>query len=208
MKPAILPIYTYNHPILRQKAQPVEAFDDALKAFVSAMLSTMENADGVGLAANQVGDRRALATVDLTGVNDERTGKPFTLPPMVLINPVIEAFSETTSEFEEGCLSLPQFRDTVVRPAAIQVRFYDVDMHEHRIEADGFLARVIQHEIDHLQGKYFFDHLSPVRRAMAHPKLKRIQLRQVQTSYPLYNPKADIRPSKKAATKPSKKPVH
>jgi peptide deformylase len=185
----ILPIYTYDHPVLRQAATPVADITDDIVRFVASMTETMHNADGIGLAANQVGDSRAIATLDLSDFTDEKTGKPFAIPPITLINPVIEAFSDETNEHEEGCLSLPDFRDKVVRPTGIQVRFYDLQMHEHSMEVTGFLARVMQHEIDHLNGKYFFEHLSPVRRALAHAKLKRIQLGHVATDYPLFNPR-------------------
>jgi peptide deformylase len=203
----ILPIYTFDHPVLKRIAEPVADIDDALLKFVASMTKTMHNAEGVGLAANQVGDSRAIATIDISDFDDEKTGKPYNIPPMTLINPVIEAFSDATVEFEEGCLSLPTFRDKVLRPSGIQVRFYDVQMHEHRLEADGFLARVIQHEIDHLNGKYFFEYLSPIRRALAHPKLRRIQLGQVPTDYPLFDPKNDPKAVRniKAAKKPVRK---
>jgi peptide deformylase len=114
-----------------------------------------------------------------------------------MINPVIEVFSDETTEFEEGCLSLPAFRDKVTRPTGIQVRFTDPDMKEHRMETDGLLARVMQHEIDHLNGIYFFERLTPVRRAMAHPKLRRIQLGQAEADYPLFLGKVPPRKKRK-----------
>jgi peptide deformylase len=185
---AILPVYVYNHPILTHIAKPVESITDELKKFVKNMIQTMHSADGIGLAANQVGDERAITVVDISGVDDERTGKPFPqTPPLVLLNPEITMLSSETAEFEEGCLSLPRFRDKVVRPEQAQVRFFDLEMHEHTLDLDGLLARVVQHEVDHLKGMYFFELLSPVRRAMAHPKLKRIQLGQVDAEYPLYD---------------------
>jgi peptide deformylase len=197
--PLILPVYAYDHPVLRESSVAVETFDEELASFTAAMMATMHNADGIGLAGNQVGDRRAITTIDISDIDDPATNKPYKIPPMVLINPVIEAFSEETSEMEEGCLSLPQYRDTVVRPSSIQVRFNDVNMREYRMEAEGLLARVMQHEIDHLNGIYFFEHLSAMRKAMGFQKLRRIQLGQVQTSYPLYDPKSDakFKPRKK-----------
>jgi peptide deformylase len=181
---AILPIYTYDHSVLREPATPVKDITGEVAAFVESMVATMHNADGIGLAANQVGDSRAITTIDVSELEDCAG-----LPLMVLINPVITAQSEETVEYEEGCLSLPTLRDKVVRPKSIQLRFYDLQQHEHSLEIDGFLARVIQHEVDHLSGKYFFEYLNPMRRAMAHPKLRRIQLGQVVTSYPLYDPR-------------------
>jgi peptide deformylase len=104
----------------------------------------------------------------------------------VLINPVIEAFSDDEEEFEEGCLSLPDFHDKVVRPTAIQVRYLDEHLKEHVQEADGLLARVMQHEIDHLNGIYFFERLSPIRRTLANGKLKRIARGDIEPAYPVF----------------------
>ena len=104
----------------------------------------------------------------------------------MLINPVIEAFSDDELEFEEGCLSLPDFHDKVVRPAEIQVRYHDEHMKEHTREASGLLARVMQHEIDHLNGIYFFERLSPIRRTLSSGKLKRIARGDIEPAYPVY----------------------
>lgn len=180
---AILPVYTYDHPILKQKATPVTDMNDEIQKFIDDMFETMYNADGIGIAANQVGSSHAITIMDLSVIEDDEEMKD--MKPMVLINPVIDFYSEETAEYEEGCLSLPTLRDNVVRPAAIQVRFYDRDMKEQALEADGMLARVMQHEIDHLNGIYFFELLSPVRRALAHPRLKRIQRGSVATEYPI-----------------------
>lgn len=180
---AILPVYTYDHPILRQKATPVENMTDEIQQFIDDLFETMYNADGIGIAANQVGSSHAITIMDLSVIEDDEEMK--NMKPMVLVNPVIEFYSEDTVEYEEGCLSLPTLRDNVIRPAGIQVRFYDRDMKEHVMETDAMLARVMQHEIDHLNGIYFFELLSPVRRAIAHPKLKRIQRGSVSTEYPI-----------------------
>ncbi len=181
VKSSILPVYTYDQPILRQKAVQVAEINDEVRQFIRDMHKTMHGADGIGLAANQVGDARAIAVVDLSEFEgDDRH------PPMTLINPVITAYSDEKDFAEEGCLSLPRYRDMVERPIGIQVRFFDETMREHHREIGGFLARVLQHEIDHLNGVYFFDHVNAIRRAMAFQKLKRISLDQVPTSYPLH----------------------
>jgi peptide deformylase len=188
---AILPIYTFDHPVLKQAATPVSEITDEVRTFVKNMFETMTNADGVGLAANQVGSQYAITVIDIGDLEEDdiKAGKQkHKTLPITLINPIVEVFSDDTSEYEEGCLSLPTLRDKVTRPSAIQVRFYDLDMKEHRMETDGLLARVIQHEVDHLNGKYFFELLSPVRRAMAHPKLRRIQLGQAEAEYPVFLP--------------------
>lgn len=180
---AILPVYTYDHPILRQKATPVDNMTDEIQQFIDDMFETMYNADGIGIAANQVGSSHAITIMDLSVIDDDEEMK--NMKPMVLINPVIEYYSDDTIEYEEGCLSLPSLRDNVIRPAGIQVRFYDRDMKEQVMETDAMLARVMQHEIDHLNGIYFFELLSPVRRAIAHPRLKRIQRGSIATEYPI-----------------------
>lgn len=182
---SLLPIYTYDQPILRQKAKPVTEINGELKEFIQNMFETMDNADGVGLAANQVGSNKAIAVLNLSDIDDESQR----VEPFAIINPIITAYSDETNEYEEGCLSLPKLRDKVVRPSAIELQYFDIDMHEHKREIDGFLARVIQHEIDHLNGIYFFERLSPIRKALATPALKRIQKGLVSTDYPLYRRK-------------------
>lgn len=191
---AILPVYTYDHPILKQAAKPVDDITDEIVQFVKDMFETMNNADGIGLAANQVGSSHAIAVIDISELDDEKKKSKLKTPPIVLINPLIQIFSDETTESEEGCLSLPTYREDVTRPEKIQLRFYDLQMHEHTMEVDGLLARVMQHEIDHLQGIYFFERLSAVRRAMAHPKLRRIQLGQVEAEYPLFTAKNGKKP--------------
>lgn len=197
-KKNILPIYTYNHPVLKQPALPVQEITNELSMFVQSMMKTMRNADGIGLAANQVGDRRAITTIDISEMEDSSSGKNYKIPPLVLINPVILSFSDETVEFEEGCLSLPQYRDTVTRPEKILVEFMDIEMKVHRLEADKLLARVIQHELDHLNGIYFFERLSATRRALGFQKLRRIQLGQVHTEYPLYEEPLSVESSAKS----------
>lgn len=176
-----LPVYTYNHPILRQKATPVTEMNEELQAFIADMKHTMRGASGIGLAANQVGSPLAIAIV-----MDPDAGEYEDVKEFAIINPTVESFSEEVSEQEEGCLSLPGYHDMVVRPASIQVRYFNEQMQEVRSEVTGMLARVMQHEIDHLNGIYFFDKLTPVRRAMGHHKLKRIERGTVQTDYPLF----------------------
>jgi peptide deformylase len=175
----ILPVYTYNAPVLKQKTQSVTEVTEEICAFIDEMFETMHHANGIGLAANQVGKGLSIAVIDISDADEEAGSEG----PLVLINPVIEASSDEEEEFEEGCLSLPEFRDIVVRPEAIQVRFFDEQMREHVREVDGLLARVMQHEIDHLNGVYFFERLSPVRRVLAQSKLKRIAKGEYDVPY-------------------------
>lgn len=174
----ILPIYLYNHPVLRTKATPISEVNEDLRNFIENMFETMRHANGIGLAANQVGSSHALTVIDISETEEGETSRP-----LVLINPVIEYFSDEEVEHEEGCLSLPDLRDMIVRPEAIQVRYYDENMKEHHVEADGLLARVMQHEIDHLNGMYFFERMSAIRRTLAKGKLKKIERGQIEPDY-------------------------
>lgn len=174
----ILPVYLYNHPILRATATPVADMTDEVRVFIENMFETMRQAEGIGLAANQVGSTHAVCVVDISDTEYGEGQRPITL-----INPVVESYSDDESELEEGCLSLPNLRDVVVRPEAVQVRYYDEQMRERTIEADGLLSRVLQHEIDHLNGIYFFERLSPVKKALNKSKLRRIERGQVLPEY-------------------------
>lgn len=179
----ILPVYTYNHAVLKQKTSQIDDMSDELGALIDAMFATMYNANGIGLAANQVGKGLALTVIDVQDSDDNDNA---TSEQLVLINPVIEAFSDEEEEFEEGCLSLPDLRDVVIRPSAIQVRYLDRAMKEQVREADGILARVMQHEIDHLNGMYFYERLSPIRRTLANGKLKRIARGDIEPDYEIF----------------------
>jgi peptide deformylase len=177
---SILPIYTFDHPVLRKKLRPVEEITDELVQLSADMFDTMHNADGIGLAANQVGRDLAMTVIDISGVDGYAT-----VAPLTLINPVVESVSDDEEGYEEGCLSLPDVRAEVMRPTAAQVRYFDLDMHEHVIEVDALLARVMQHEIDHLNGIYFVDRLKPMRRAMLKRRLLEIKRGEVEADYPL-----------------------
>lgn len=179
----ILPVYTYNHAVLKQKTSQIDDMSADLGALIDDMFATMYNANGIGLAANQVGKGLALTVIDVQDSDDDDAA---TSEQLVLINPVIEAFSDEEEEFEEGCLSLPDLRDVVIRPSAIQVRYLDRSMKEQVREVDGILARVMQHEIDHLNGIYFYERLSPIRRTLANGKLKRIARGDIEPDYEIF----------------------
>ncbi len=179
----ILPVYTYNHAVLKQKTSQIDELSDELNTLIDDMFATMYNANGIGLAANQIGKGLALTVIDVQDSDDDDNA---TSEQLVLINPVIEAFSDEEEEFEEGCLSLPDLRDVVIRPSAIQVRFLDRMMKEQVREVDGILARVMQHEIDHLNGIYFYERLSPIRRTLAGGKLKRIARGDIEPDYEIF----------------------
>ncbi len=179
----ILPVYTYNHPVLKQRTSEITDVNAEIQSLIDDMLETMYNANGIGLAANQIGKGLSLTVIDLSDAEEEDDASD---GPLVLINPIIEAFSDNEEEFEEGCLSLPDFRDVVIRPSEIQVRYLDRQMKERRSEVGGLLARVMQHEIDHLNGIYFYERLSPIRRTLAQGKLKRIARGEIEPEYEVY----------------------
>lgn len=155
----MLNIVMYGEPILVQNTQEVKEFDQNLEKLVIDMHDAMNRDHGIGLAAPQVGVSKRLFVV---GLDNE--------PLHVFINPRVVAMSEETSEYEEGCLSFPGLYFTVVRPAAVDIEAVDVRGKPFRLSADGLLARVIQHEYDHLDGILFIDRVSPAkrRRALAH----------------------------------------
>ncbi len=159
-------VLVYGNPILRKKAQPVEKFDQSLKAFALEMIETMKESDGIGLAAPQVGRTIRMIVVD-PSVGEQ--------PPMVMINPEILWSSEETEDYEEGCLSIPDVRISINRPSRITLRARDVDGNEFTIEnASGMLARVTQHEIDHLDGIMIVDRASVLQRQLIEGKLKKM----------------------------------
>lgn len=179
---SLLPIYTYDHPVLRNETEKVAEDTDELQRLIDDMFETMRNANGIGLAANQIGKSLALTVIDVSdfdGFEDEE--------PLVLINPVIIGNSGESS-YEEGCLSVPGIREEVIRPSAIGVKFYDRSFREVEMETDRILARVMQHEIDHLHGKYFIDYLSSFRLSLLKNKLNKLKKGETDTDYPLAPP--------------------
>jgi peptide deformylase len=140
--------------------------DGDIRALVDDMIATMYDADGIGLAAIQVGVPKRMLVMDI----DQRDGKK---NPRVFINPVITWASDETAVAEEGCLSIPEIWDEVERPARIKAEYLDRDGKKQELEADGLLAVCLQHEMDHLEGILFVDHLSKLKRSMAMKKLQK-----------------------------------
>jgi peptide deformylase len=189
---AILPIYLFNQPVLRKKAKLVKTGDHNLARLVDDMLETMHTANGIGLAANQVGSLQRVIVVDISDMGKDKEmpdredaeSPPEETAPVAMINPVIiDQMGEWT--MEEGCLSIPDIREEVKRAEAIQVRYKDVMMNEQEVFADGLLARVILHEIDHLNGVLFIDHLSKVKQKLLRGRLNKIRKGEIETSYPI-----------------------
>ena len=160
---ALLEILQAPHPVLKTKAKPVTRVDEALRRLAADMFETMYKAPGIGLAAPQVGVSERLIVLDVADGEERR--------PMMLVNPEIVWRSGERTTAEEGCLSLPgQFAD-VTRPAQVKVSYLSDNGEECQLEADGLLARCVQHEIDHLDGILFVDHLTALKRNMIMRKL-------------------------------------
>lgn len=167
----LLTITTLPDPILRQKSTPIERVDDELRRTLDDMLETMYDAPGVGLAANQVNIAKRFIVVDAGNKKDD-DGE--SRDPMCLINPEIVARSDSLRSYEEGCLSLPDVHVDIERPDAITVRYLDREGAQQELETEGFLATVIQHEIDHLDGKLIIDFLSSLRRDVVVRRFKKL----------------------------------
>jgi len=169
---AIRPIYETPDPVLRQISRPVEVFDDALKTLIADMFETMYHAPGIGLAAVQVGEPIRLLVMDLQEPEDpdDPESKPVK-EPRVFINPEILWHSDMEVPYTEGCLSVPDQYAEVMRPEQIKARWQDSDGNTHEADMDGLLAVCLQHEMDHLEGVLFIDHLSRLKRDMVLKKL-------------------------------------
>ncbi len=164
----------YGDPILRRRAEDVTDFDAGLREFAQAMIETMQLEAGVGLAAPQVGvEKRVLIALQMSSPDDEDAA------PIVMVNPEVTGRSKGTWVMEEGCLSIPGIRGDVTRAERVQVRYQDLDGVEHVVDAEGMYGRVLQHEIDHLDGRLFIDYLSPGTKILLKPRLKKLAERGV-----------------------------
>ncbi len=182
----IRPIVLYGHPALRKKARPVQDWAQ-VRTLVDDMLETMHNARGIGLAAPQVNELVQVFVIDTAQLadgydDDYPLGEPICQP---FINPEILERSDETNVYEEGCLSIPDVRANVTRPARVRIRYQDLDGQVHEQEFTGLTARAIQHEYDHLLGKLFIDYLSPLKRQMIKGRLRDIQQGRVRVPYPV-----------------------
>ena len=164
---SIKPLVILPDPVLRLVSKPVERVDAPLLKLADDMLETMYDAPGIGLAAIQIGEPLRMLVIDLA-----KEGEP--PAPQVFINPEILDRSDERSVYEEGCLSIPDYYAEVERPAKVRVRHLDRQGKEQEVEADGLLATCLQHEIDHLNGVLFIDHISKLKRDMVVRKFKKL----------------------------------
>ncbi|MEE9225159.1 MAG: peptide deformylase [Bacteroidota bacterium] len=184
----IQPIYTYGADVLRKKAKPVNEVSDEIIKLIYDMMETMRNAGGLGFAANQVGILERVIVVDISGVQEDE-GENLRLvrnepKKLVLINPeVLHADGNWT--MEEGCLSIPDVRDEVARPERIRLRYKDANFQNAELECSGLLGRVVLHEIDHIDGILFLDHLSKSELIKHKEQLDRIRRGEIEVAYPI-----------------------
>jgi len=176
---SVLPIYTYGSPVLRKKARAVSTASDDILRLVLDMFETMHKAQGIGLAATQVGSLERVLVVDLSEMEGFEDFKP-----MTVINPEILG-REDGWTMEEGCLSVPDVRGDVERAGSVRLKYRDANFHEQEVEASGLLGRVLLHEIDHLDGVLFLDHMTPDLRSIHEEKLKKIEKGEIEVGYPI-----------------------
>ena len=171
-----LKVYKYGESILREKATPVLVVDDRLRKLAADMVETMHASKGVGLAAEQVGRLEKMCVIDIPEGCDEPEDEAFNAPiamPLVLFNPEIVA-QEGSQRDKEGCLSFPNVGGSLTRAAQVTCQYLDADNRPQMITARGYLARALQHEIDHLNGILYIDHMSAVERLACAAKLKKL----------------------------------
>lgn len=179
-----LPIVHYNNPILRKKGAKITAFDAKLAVLSEAMIETMHAAEGIGLAAQQIGQAVQLCVVDLRPAESQfaweydGTRPPLDLfMPLVLVNPEVTTVPLPETVYEEGCLSFPNIRGDVVRPDQVTVRFQDTAGHPHTLTCSGLFSRCVQHEVDHLNGVLYIDRMSKEVLELIEPELKALKKR-------------------------------
>ena len=177
----ILPIYTYGNAVLRKQTETIKADYPELNSLISNMFETMYHADGVGLAAPQIGLAIRLLVIDLAPLmEDDPELGAFKI---AMINPeMLEKSAEEVSG-EEGCLSIPGIHETVMRAEKIKIKYFDPEFNEHIEEFDGYKARVVQHEYDHLEGHLFTDRVTPLRRQLLKSRLTNIVKGKASCSY-------------------------
>ena len=177
----ILPIYTYGQGVLKKEAEEIDSSYEGLDQLIKDMFETLRKSEGVGLAAPQVGLSIRLAVVDLDVISDDQP--EFKGYFKTYINPYIEETDGAMVPYEEGCLSFPGIHEKVNRPARVRVSWQDENFQEHDEWFEGFPARVLQHEIDHLDGKCFIDRMSPLRRQMNKKNLSQIAAGKFNCDY-------------------------
>lgn len=185
----VLPVYVYGMSVLRKVAREIPEDFEGLDQLIEDLFETMHASDGVGLAAPQVGKSLRIFVIDTTPMAEDREEPELQDFKKAFINPIIiEEFNEPWA-FEEGCLSLPQIREEVVRPSNVRIEYYDENWELKEEVYSGIRARVIQHEYDHLDGKLFVDRINPIRRKLLTSRLNAISRGKVESDYKIVYPK-------------------
>ncbi len=160
---AIRKILKFPDQDLRIKAKPVETFDEELKTLTDDMFETMHSVNGIGLAATQIGVAKQVAVIDISPEKNE---------PLIIVNPAIQILDPTkTEDYDEGCLSVPGFFEKISRPSDIKLAYQDLNGKKQEIKPEGLLTKVVQHELDHLNGRLFVDHISELKRRRIRNKI-------------------------------------
>ena len=189
----ILPIRAIGDPVLKRKARDIQPDEEGLSELIDNMFETMYNAQGIGLAAPQIGKDLRMFIVDTNVAFDdddkeEKEEEDEEGIKEVFINPEIVEFLGDDSSFEEGCLSIPNIREEVIRPEGVHVKYRNRNFEEREVEVGGLLARVFQHEFDHIDGILFTDHLTGLKKRLLKSKLERISKGKVEVPYPMRFP--------------------
>jgi len=180
----ILPIYVYGWPLLRKKSEEITPGYPGLQQLIANMFETMYHAEGCGLAAPQIGLNIRLMVIDGSPWADEKNPDDMLRTfKKILINPVITERSGEEWNNEEGCLTFPKIRETVKRPSKVKIEYLDENFQPHSEEYDGMAARIIQHEYDHVEGVFFIDRISPLRRKLISAKLNTVAKGKAECSY-------------------------
>ena len=165
---AIRKILKFPNQDLRIKAKPVETFDEELKTLTDDMFETMHSVNGIGLAATQIGVAKQVAVIDISPEKNE---------PLVIVNPAIQILDPSkTEDYDEGCLSVPGFFEKISRPSDIKLSYQDLNGKKQEIKPEGLLTKVVQHELDHLNGRLFVDHISELKRRRIRNKIVKQKL--------------------------------
>jgi peptide deformylase len=193
----ILPIVAYGDPVLKKEAEEIEKEYPELKELIENMFETMYNAKGVGLAAPQIGKSIRLFIVDGSpfaeleeGEEPDPRAEGIENFKKVFINPIIEEETGNKWAFEEGCLSIPKIRENVYRKEKLVITYYDEEWNFHEETYEGYAARIIQHEYDHIEGVLFTDHLSPLKRKLLSKRLNNIAIGAIDTFYKMKFPES------------------
>lgn len=181
----IIPIHVQGSEVLRKVSRDVDPTDTTIKALIANMFDTMKGADGIGLAAIQIGVDKNVFVLDMTEFegDDEMPNNNLDLAKMAFINPQIVDFSEKSCSFKEGCLSVPGINENVTRPETITVKFMDENLEPKTMTLSGIWARAFQHEFDHLQGKLFVDSIAQIRKQLISPKLQAMSKGKFKARY-------------------------